>query len=82
MADIESGVRRSLRSLGIIEPSTALELLAIKLAQALDSNPAETSMAALSRELRLTLDQVASQPSPVDDPVDELAKRTEARSAC
>jgi hypothetical protein len=74
---VEAGVRKSLRTLGIKTPGTALELLAITLARALDSEPAENNIAALSRELRLTLEQCAEQPSPSDDAVERLVKKQE-----
>ena len=74
---VEAGVRKSLRTLGIRTPRTALEMLAITLARALDNEPAENNIAALSRELRLTLEQVADQPTPSDDAVDRLVKKQE-----
>jgi len=74
-SSVEAGVRKSLRTLGIKTPSTALELLAVTLARALDSEPAENNIAALSRELRLTLTQVAEQPSPSNDAVGTIIDR-------
>lgn len=79
MGPVETGVRASLRAYGVETPRTALEVLAVTLAGVLDREPAEATVAALSRELRLTLAQVADQPSPEDDPVAELAARRGAR---
>lgn len=73
---IESGVRKTLSQQGIKEPSTALEMLAIQLAKALDERPDEKTLAAISRELRLTLDAVRNQPKPAEgDPVAALAAK-------
>ena len=73
---IESGVRKTLRQQQIEAPSTALEMLAIQLAQALDGKPDERTIAAISRELRLTLDAIRAQPGPVEgDPVAALAAK-------
>jgi hypothetical protein len=75
---IETGVRFSFEKLGITEPTTALECLAIGLAEILDGTSAtykqdKAAYAALSRELRLTLDKVAEQPAPTTDAVEEMA---------
>lgn len=79
MGPIETGVRQSLAALGCQEPATALEVLAVTLAAVLDTGPPEATVAALSRELRLTLVQVADQPAAEGDPVAELAARRGAR---
>jgi hypothetical protein len=55
MGQIQQGVRKSLRDLGIIEPQTAIEMLAILIAEVLDDNPDDKTVAALSRELRSAL---------------------------
>ena len=75
MGPIETGVRLSLAALGTESPRTALEVLAVTLASVLDKDPPEATVAALSRELRLTLVQVAEQPAPKADAVAELAAR-------
>ena len=79
MGTVESGVRKSLLSLGIKEPATALEMLAIQLAIALDNEPAENNIAALSRELILTLKQCEDQPTPNTDPVQDIIDGRENR---
>jgi hypothetical protein len=75
MGDIESGVRRDLRKLDITEPSTALEFMAILLAQLLDTGPDPKEAMGLSRELRLTLVAIAEQPTPTRDITEEIADR-------
>ena len=77
MGDIQQGVRESLRDLGITEPRTAVEKLAILIAEVLDNEPDEKTVAALSRELRLTLDKCADQPARTDSPVEEIIRRQE-----
>jgi hypothetical protein len=77
MGQIQQGVRKSLRDLGIIEPQTAIEMLAILIAEVLDDNPDDKTVAALSRELRLTLEKCADQPAPENNPVEEIIKRQE-----
>ena len=75
MGDIESGVRRDLRKLGITEPATALEFMAIMLAQLLDKGVDAREAIGLSRELRLTLVDIAEQPTPTRDITEEIADR-------
>jgi hypothetical protein len=66
MGTIEAGVRKTLKQLGVSEPVTALECLAIELASTLDNGVDEKTMAALSRELRLTIEQVGQQSGNAD----------------
>jgi hypothetical protein len=76
LATVESGVLKTLKSLGIDEPSTALEIDAILLARTLDNCTSvedKKLIASLSRELRLTLVDIADQPQPKDDRVADLA---------
>ena len=75
MGDIETGVRRDLRKLAITEPATALEFMAIMLAQLLDKGVDAKEAIGLSRELRLTLEAVAEQPTPTRDVTEEIAGR-------
>jgi hypothetical protein len=77
MGQIEQGVRKSLRDLGITEPQTAIEMLAILIGKVLDDSPDDKTVAALSRELRLTLDKCADQPASESNPVEEIIKRQE-----
>lgn len=89
MGPVESGVRLSLVKLGILEPVTALECMAINLAQVLDGTSSvfklednskfakdpTGSVATINRELRLTLEAIANQPSPTRDAVQEIADK-------
>jgi hypothetical protein len=72
---IEAGIRSDLAKLGIGEPGTALERLAVRLAQMLDAPIDERHAAGLARELRLTMAAVEAQPKPTADAVGELAAR-------
>lgn len=73
MGDVESGVLETLKREGIKTPTTALEMLAIKLARRLDHLADERNLAPLSHQLRLTLENIHYQPKPADDAVDTLA---------
>lgn len=71
--NVESGVRADLKALGISEPRSALDHLALALAAAIDSGEDERSTAALARELRLTLVVLrAGADRPAADRLDEL----------
>ena len=72
MGNIESGVRLSLRNMNIGKPATALEMLAIELAKRLDKGVNDQSLAAVSQQLRLTLEQCATQPRPASSDIDSL----------
>jgi hypothetical protein len=85
---IEAGVNADLRKLGILEASSALETTALALARILDGPSAvcpacelplpvadARSAAGLSRELRLTMEAIASQPEPNQDDVEKLAEQ-------
>jgi hypothetical protein len=61
--------------MGITEPHTALEMLAILIASVLDNDPDEKTVAPLSRELRLTLEKCNDQPTPTSDPVEAIIER-------
>lgn len=75
MGDVESGVRETFAELGIKEPRTAPEKLALYLANALDSCQDDKVKAGLSRELRLTLDDVRNQPRSSTDAIGTLLDR-------
>ena len=75
MGKIESGVRETLLRMGIENPSTAPELLAIDHAKTLDNLSDEKNRAGISRELRLCLEEARIQPSPVTDKVGALIDR-------
>ena len=76
MGPVESGVRTTLTELGILEPTTALECLAIHLAHTLDTSVEEKNVASVSRELRLTLEKIESRADGTNkDELDEIADK-------
>lgn len=77
---IEAGIRSDLRKLGVSEPATALELLAVRLAQLLDGPIDERQAAGLARELRLTMAAVESQPKPSSDQVADMVARVQGKA--
>jgi hypothetical protein len=80
MGRIESGVKSDLRKLGISRPKSALEMLAIRLAQLLDSEEIDDRQAAgIARELRLTMAAIASQPAPETDRIADLARKVQEK---
>ena len=72
---VEAGVYVSFAALGILEPTTALECLAVRLAKAIDSAKYAKDLPPLSMQLRQTLIEVAEQPAPTTDAVEEMADR-------
>lgn len=73
MANVESGVRADLARIGVHDPTTALEFLAISLAASIDSADDPRNAAALARELRLTLAAIkADSHGNVADRLDEI----------
>ena len=62
MGPVAQGVHETLLDYGIKEPRTALEMLAIDLANALDNLRYAKDQAPLSHELRMVLEAVANQP--------------------
>jgi hypothetical protein len=80
VGNVECGVRADLKALGINEPKSALDHLAISLAAAIDSGEDERSTAALARELRLTLAAVRSSAAePLRDRLDAMNSDREQR---
>jgi hypothetical protein len=75
MGEIEQGVYTTLKALGIDAPRTALETMAVATAHALDNLTEEKNRASLNRELRLTLEAVADQPTPTHDAVKDMEDR-------
>jgi len=75
MGAVESGVRTTLTELGILEPTTALECLAVHLANTLDNAEDEKNVAAVSRELRLTLEKIESRAGTNKDELDDIASK-------
>lgn len=80
MGHVTTGVRRDLRLTGNAEPRTALESVALALATQIDDRPDDKTLAALSRELRLTLAQIASDAPPGEDnELDRISGERESR---
>ena len=68
MGPVEQGLRTSLTELGILEPTTVYECLAVTLAQIMDgtsdvyqADRDKTGISSISRELRLTLERIEIQ---------------------
>jgi hypothetical protein len=74
MGDNERALYETFKREGIEKPSTSLEMLAVTLAKRLDNVVDERNLPPLSRELRLTLEQIHYQPQPKEDFVDALSK--------
>ena len=81
MGPVEQGLRTSLTELGILEPTTVYECLAVTLAQIMDgtsdvyqADRDKTGISSISRELRLTLERIEIQ-SPKKDERDEIADK-------
>ena len=81
MGPVEQGLRTSLTELGILEPTTVYECLAVTLAQIMDgtsdvyqADRDKTGISSISRELRLTLERIEIQ-SPKKDERDEIAEK-------
>lgn len=78
---VEQGVRTTLTEWGILEPTSAWEMMAINLAQVLDGTSNTFKMdetpkygkddkgavASINRELRLTMEHIENQPRKVKD---------------
>ena len=81
---VERRVRAELRKLGYsasaVGPTATLGVIAINLAQTLDRTRAARDKTALSREIRMVLDQVrAVSAPPKGDAVDEVAEQRARR---
>lgn len=77
MHSVEAGVRADLARLGIDEPTTTLECLAVKLAQLLDelqfaNDQKNVSPATIARELRMTMEAIENAPHEDQDEVEKL----------
>lgn len=72
---VETGVRYTMRQLGITTPTTALECLAIKLAQGIDNSKYAKDLPPLAEKLMTAMEKVADQPSPKEDRVEEMSGR-------
>jgi len=82
MGPVEQGVRTTLTELGILEPTSVYECLAVTLAQIMDgtspvyqADKDKTGISSISRELRLTLERIEAQPRSKQDELDEIADR-------
>lgn len=86
---VEQGVRTTLTEWGILEPSTAWEMMAVNLAQILDGTnntfkmdespkygkDDKVAVASINRELRLTLEKIEATAPSVKDEQDEIANK-------
>jgi len=72
---VEAGVYVTFATLGILEPTTALECLAVRLARAIDAAKYAKDLPPLSMQLRQTMMEVAQQPAPTTDAVETMAER-------
>lgn len=75
MGEVEQGVYTTLKALGISEPTTAVEALAVTLARAIDSAQYAKDVAPLAARLTDVLDRVANQPAPTHDAVQDMEER-------
>lgn len=75
MGEVESGVYVTFKVHGIDKPTTAVECLAIRLAQAIDVAKYAKDLPPLAGQLRQTLEEVANQPAPVKDDVEAMADK-------
>lgn len=81
MGTIKAGLLADLRKRGVDEPATALELLAVRLADLLDAPGIDERHAStIARELRLTLVAVFAEKSPAKDWVDAMQERADGKS--
>lgn len=72
---VETGVYETFTQLRIKEPKTAVECLAVRLAQAIDSCKYAKDLPPLAARLTEVMDRVAAQPTPEKDDVAEMADR-------
>lgn len=75
MGKVESGVYITFKANGITEPTTAVECLAVRLAEAIDSCKYAKDLPPLAARLTEVMDRVVAQPTPVKDNVEEMAGR-------
>jgi hypothetical protein len=83
MGSEERGVRRDLRRVPVEHRSGGLAVAALTLAKAIDAKPEPRDLAALSRELRATLMELAKfeVPGAKGGAVDDLNARRQKRRA-
>lgn len=75
MGKVESGVYVTFKALGIDSAETAVECLAVRLAQAIDSAKYAKDIPPLAARLTEVLDRVAEQPKKESDAVEDMANR-------
>lgn len=75
MGEVESGVYTTFKSLGIDCATTAVECLAVRLAQAIDACKYAKDLPPLAARLTEVMDRVAAQPAPEKDELTEMADR-------
>jgi hypothetical protein len=73
--NVESGVYETFTRLGIKEPRTDVECLAVRLAQAIDSAKYAKDLPPLAHQLLMTMEKVAAQPEPEHSGIDEMTAR-------
>jgi hypothetical protein len=81
MGPVERGTRREIRKVPVEHRTGGLAALAVILSRFMDSNPDPKELAALSRELRATLADLAKLEAPgaKGGTVDDLNARRQAR---
>lgn len=72
---VESGVYTTFKALGIDTPTTAVECLAIRLAQAIDDAKYAKDLPPLAARLTEVLKEVADQPEPKKSDLDDMTAR-------
>ena len=73
MGPVETGVRYTMAKLGITDPTTAIECLAVKLAQAIDASKYAKDLPPLAEKLMTAMEKVAEQPAPTEDRIEAMA---------
>jgi hypothetical protein len=68
----EDSLRLTFTKLGILEPVEALEVHALELARTLDAGVDDKALASVSREYRLTLEKIESQPRETPSDADRI----------
>lgn len=72
---VEAGVYVTLKALGISEPTTAKQRLAVRLARAIDNAKYAKDLPPLAGQLRQTLDEIRDEPTGVTDDLDDMQSR-------
>lgn len=72
---VEEGVYTTFGELKIKEPTTAVEMLAIRLAQAIDAARYAKDLPPLAAQLRQTLEDVANQTKPEKSGIEQMTEK-------